>query len=87
MPRSRDQHRYVRTFTTRRVASFNLEEYETAKEAFDAAAGLEPTNKTYHTWMAKCKAELDGEAGHPSVTMALGRESDKRLGTALSPWL
>lgn len=44
------------------VASFNLEEYETAKEAFDAAAGLEPANKTYHTWMAKCKAELDGEA-------------------------
>jgi hypothetical protein len=43
------------------VASFNLEEYETAKQAFDAAAALEPSNISYHSWTAKCKAALDGE--------------------------
>jgi hypothetical protein len=43
------------------VASFNLEEYETAKQAFDAAAALEPQNKSYLSWLAKCKAALDSE--------------------------
>lgn len=45
----------------RRVASFNLEEYETAKQAFDAAAALEPQNMSYQSWTAKCKAALDSE--------------------------
>jgi tetratricopeptide (TPR) repeat protein len=44
-----------------RVASFNLEEYETAMQAFDAAAALEPNKKSYHSWTAKCKAALDSE--------------------------
>ena len=47
--------------SVRRVASFNLEEYETAKEAFDAAAVLEPSNTSYQSWTAKCKAALDSE--------------------------
>jgi hypothetical protein len=44
-----------------RIVSFNLEEYETAKQAFDAAVALEPNNKSYQSWTAKCKAVLDSE--------------------------
>jgi hypothetical protein len=43
------------------VASFNLEEYETAKQALEAAAALAPNNKAYQSWTAKCKAALDSD--------------------------
>lgn len=42
------------------IASFHLEEYEAAKEAFDAGAVLAPGDKQFKTWAAKCQAELDG---------------------------
>ena len=45
----------------RRVAFFNLEEYESAKAAFEAAHALEARRETA-TWIRKCDAELHGAA-------------------------
>ncbi len=42
-----------------RVALFNMEEYEAAKEAFEAGCQLSPDN-TFKTWIRKCDAELEG---------------------------
>jgi len=57
-------------FLARSIASFHMEEYEAAKEAFDAGALLEPGNQLFKTWTRKCQAELEGEA-HVQVTMRL----------------
>ena len=46
-----------------RVALFHLEEYETAKEAFEAGLALDPKNSSFKTWIRKCAAEIDGR--HP----------------------
>lgn len=43
-----------------RVALFHLEEYETAKEAFEAGQALDPKNSSFKTWIRKCAAEIDG---------------------------
>lgn len=43
-----------------RVALFNLEEYESAKAAFEAGQALDTKNSTFKTWIRKCAAELDG---------------------------
>ncbi|CAL8460786.1 g317 [Coccomyxa elongata] len=45
------------------VAFFNLEEYESAKEAFETANSLQKRKET-ETWIRKCNAELEEEAGH-----------------------
>jgi len=45
----------------RSVAYFNLEEYESAKAAFEAAHALEARRETA-TWIRKCDAELHGAA-------------------------
>jgi len=37
-----------------------LEEYEAAKEAFDAGARLAPDSAQFKTWARKCMAELEG---------------------------
>jgi hypothetical protein len=39
---------------------FNLEEYESAKAAFEAGQALDTKNSTFKTWIRKCAAELDG---------------------------
>ena len=43
-----------------RVALFNLEEYESAKSAFEAGQALDAKNSTFKTWIRKCAAEMDG---------------------------
>lgn len=44
-----------------RVALFNLEEYESAKAAFEAGQALDNKNSSFKTWIRKCAAEMDGE--------------------------
>ncbi len=41
------------------VALFNLEEYESAKEAFETANSIQK-KKEIETWIRKCNAELEG---------------------------
>lgn len=41
-----------------RVASFNLDEFETSQAAFEAAAALDPNVKAVKGWLAKCEKEL-----------------------------
>ena len=41
------------------VALFNLEEYESAKEAFETANSIQKKKET-ETWIRKCNAELEG---------------------------
>jgi suppressor of G2 allele of SKP1 len=43
-----------------RIACFRLEEFEAAKEAFDAGAKIAPENPQFKTWARKCQAELAG---------------------------
>ena len=59
------------------LACFELEEFETAKQAFEQGQKLEPTNSNFKTWLRKCAAELNEESvdtGHsipePSNTPA-----------------
>ncbi|KAF5831066.1 HSP20-like chaperone [Dunaliella salina] len=54
------------------IASFHLEEYEAAKEAFDAGASLAPDNSQFQTWARKCQAELEDEraAAQPAPSLA-----------------
>lgn len=42
------------------IACFHLEEYEAAKQAFDAGAKLTPDQTQFKTWIRKCQAEIDG---------------------------
>lgn len=44
------------------VALFHLEEYETAKAAFEAGQALDPNNSSFKTWIRKCAAEIEDEA-------------------------
>lgn len=47
-----------------RMALFKLEEYESAKAAFEKAQSLDSKNSSIKTWIRKCIAELDGELRH-----------------------
>ena len=51
-----------------RHACFNLEEYESAQEAFEAASQLEPGKQIHKTWVDMCRVRLGGEraAGQPA---------------------
>ena len=42
-----------------RIALFSLDEYESAKEAFEAAHALDKRRES-ETWIRKCDAELKG---------------------------
>jgi tetratricopeptide (TPR) repeat protein len=42
------------------TACFSLDEFEAAKEAFQAGLAVEPSNSTFKTWLRKCEAELAG---------------------------
>ena len=52
-----------------RVACFNLDEFESAKEAFETALALDPKASSYKTWIRKCDAELEGK--HPVSGMLM----------------
>ncbi|KAK9820252.1 hypothetical protein WJX72_008100 [[Myrmecia] bisecta] len=43
------------------VACFHLDEFESAKSAFEAGLALEPSSTQLKTWIRKCVAELDDE--------------------------
>jgi hypothetical protein len=44
---------------TRRIALFQLEEYESAKESLEISLSLERKRET-ESWLRKCQAELEG---------------------------
>lgn len=50
-----------------RNACYNLEEFESAMDAFEAAAALEPTKSIHKTWVNMCKVQLGGERELPSA--------------------
>ncbi|KAK9825474.1 hypothetical protein WJX81_007655 [Elliptochloris bilobata] len=56
------------------VALFNLEEYESAKASFEAAHVLEARRET-STWIRKCDAELQDEAGATPAASTTTRAS------------
>lgn len=49
---------------TCRIALFNLDEYESAKEAFETAHSLDKRRET-EIWIRKCNAELEGKLHRP----------------------
>ena len=51
-----------------RVALFHLEEYESAKAAFERGQALDPKNSTFKTWIRKCAAEIDGNCLYLSTS-------------------
>lgn len=44
------------------TACFALDEFEAAREAFQAGLAVEPANSAFKTWLRKCEAELAGRA-------------------------
>ena len=50
------------------VALFHMEEYEAAKEAFEAGQSIS-IESTFKTWIRKCDAELEGECGAAAAGM------------------
>lgn len=42
------------------IASFKLDEYETARDCFSKGLELAPTNNNFKTWIRKCDAEIAG---------------------------
>lgn len=58
------------------TACFALDEFEAAREAFQAGLAVEPANSTFKTWLRKCEAELAGEEG---------REAEASSGEAAAP--
>ncbi|KAL6765659.1 SGS domain-containing protein [Haematococcus lacustris] len=57
------------------IACFHLEEYESAKESFEAGAKLAPDAAQFKTWIRKCQAELDDEADPAASTPVGARPS------------
>lgn len=43
------------------MACFSLEEFQTAKAAFEDGLKLDPSNSQYKTWIRKCDVELAGD--------------------------
>ena len=72
-------------------ALYNLEEYESAKEAFEMASVLEPTRKIHKNWLNMCKVALGQEvqaeeAQHKAVheaidTASAGKEENTTTST------
>lgn len=63
--RNQKQKCLVCCYAHRRIALFNLEEFESAKEAFEAAHALDRRRES-EIWIRKCNAELEGGA-HTSL--------------------
>ncbi|GLI58864.1 hypothetical protein VaNZ11_000629 [Volvox africanus] len=59
----------AKAYLRKGVALFNMEEYEAAKESFEAGCQLSPDN-TFKTWIRKCDAELEDEASSKSENTA-----------------
>lgn len=53
-----------------RVALFSLEEYESAKAAFEKGQFIDPNNSSLKTWIRKCAAELDGKIECQNLPMS-----------------
>jgi hypothetical protein len=49
------------------TACYNLDEFESAMEAFETASALEPTKIIHKTWVNMCKVQLGGERGRPAT--------------------
>ena len=47
---------------SRSLAYYHLEEFESALDAFQAAADLEPTKMIHKSWLNMCRVQLGGEA-------------------------
>lgn len=47
---------------SRSLACYHLEEFESAMDAFEAAAALEPGKGIHRQWINMCKVQLGGEA-------------------------
>eukprot|EP00244_Chara_vulgaris_P004255 TRINITY_DN1834_c0_g1_i3.p1 TRINITY_DN1834_c0_g1~~TRINITY_DN1834_c0_g1_i3.p1 ORF type:complete len:363 (+),score=69.02 TRINITY_DN1834_c0_g1_i3:226-1314(+) len=62
------------------IACFNLEEYETAKEAFEAGNEIEPSDE-YRKWIRKCEAEIEDELASRST----GQEECSPVSSAPEP--
>lgn len=45
----------------RSLAYYNLEEFESAVDAFQAAADLEPDKMIHKSWLNMCRVQLGGE--------------------------
>lgn len=63
-----------KAFLRKGVACFNMEEYATAKIAFEKGRMIDPSNNQFKTWIRKCNAELEDEmvgdevaAEHPNA--------------------
>jgi suppressor of G2 allele of SKP1 len=52
-------------------ALYNLEEYESAKEAFEMASVLEPVRKIHKNWLNMCKVALGQEVQQESISQAM----------------
>jgi suppressor of G2 allele of SKP1 len=52
-------------------ALYNLEEYESAKEAFDMACVLEPARKIHKNWLNMCKVALGQEVQQEPLSQAM----------------
>ncbi|KAL3685094.1 hypothetical protein R1sor_003116 [Riccia sorocarpa] len=59
-------------------ACFHLEEYSTAKAAFEAGCKVDPNNSKFQTWISKCDAKLREEAGgdHQEAAVSSGSPSE-----------
>ncbi|KAL3689214.1 hypothetical protein R1sor_015523 [Riccia sorocarpa] len=59
-------------------ACFHLEEYSTAKAAFEAGCKVDPNNSKFQTWLSKCDAKLREEAGgdHQEAAVSSGSPSE-----------
>lgn len=45
------------------IAAFELDEFESARDAFQRGAQLDPENSQFKTWLRKCAAELKEPVG------------------------
>ena len=66
-----------------RVASFELEEFEAAKAAFEETARLDPKHRQAATWVQKCDAALEG-AHQAGINRAEPERRHTQLRTAVS---
>lgn len=44
-----------------------MDEYESAKAAFEKGQSLDPNNTQFKTWIRKCDAEIESEGGAPAA--------------------
>ncbi len=58
------------------TACFNLDEFETAKDAFERGFALEPSNKSFQTWIRKCNVEIEEEEGEAAIAAPALRKPD-----------